>query len=94
MPTASMISRKQHLLHYAGGVPGGPNNPLGVRTLYLYSGSRDTLFRIHRTIHSAKGQEWKSVFVLNTVDGCIPSDLGVGTTADIEEERRLCSTLP
>ena len=41
------------------------------------------------TIHSAKGQEWKSVFVLNTVDGCIPSDLGVGTTADIEEERRL-----
>ena len=41
------------------------------------------------TIHSAKGQEWKSVFVLNVVDGCIPSDLGTGTTADIEEERRL-----
>ena len=29
------------------------------------------------------------MFVLNTVDGCIPSDLGVGTTAEIEEERRL-----
>jgi DNA helicase-2/ATP-dependent DNA helicase PcrA len=29
------------------------------------------------------------VFVLNTVDGCIPSDLGVGTTPEIEEERRL-----
>ena len=41
------------------------------------------------TIHSAKGQEWKAVFVLNVVDGCIPSDLGTGTTADIEEERRL-----
>lgn len=41
------------------------------------------------TIHSAKGQEWRSVFVLNTVDGCIPSDLGVGTTAEVEEERRL-----
>ncbi|MGF7161547.1 DNA helicase-2/ATP-dependent DNA helicase PcrA [Rhodoligotrophos appendicifer] len=41
------------------------------------------------TIHSAKGQEWKSVFVLNVVDGCIPSDLGAGTTAEIEEERRL-----
>jgi DNA helicase-2/ATP-dependent DNA helicase PcrA len=40
------------------------------------------------TIHSAKGQEWKSVFVLNVVDGCIPSDLGTGTTAEIEEERR------
>jgi DNA helicase II / ATP-dependent DNA helicase PcrA len=41
------------------------------------------------TIHSAKGQEWKSVFVLNVVDGCIPSDLGTGTTEEVEEERRL-----
>jgi DNA helicase-2/ATP-dependent DNA helicase PcrA len=41
------------------------------------------------TIHSAKGQEWKSVFVLNAVDGCMPSDLGVGTSAELEEERRL-----
>jgi DNA helicase-2/ATP-dependent DNA helicase PcrA len=41
------------------------------------------------TIHSAKGQEWKSVFVLNCVDGCIPSDLAVGSTEEIEEERRL-----
>jgi DNA helicase-2/ATP-dependent DNA helicase PcrA len=41
------------------------------------------------TIHSAKGQEWKSVFVLNVVDGCMPSDLGAGTSAEIEEERRL-----
>jgi len=41
------------------------------------------------TIHSAKGREWSSVFVMNCVDGCIPSDLGVGTDAEIEEERRL-----
>lgn len=41
------------------------------------------------TIHSGKGQEWKAVFVLNVVDGCIPSDLGVGTSDEIEEERRL-----
>jgi DNA helicase II / ATP-dependent DNA helicase PcrA len=50
---------------------------------------RDEDYLILSTIHSAKGQEWKSVFVLNTVDGCIPSDLAVGTTAEIEEERRL-----
>ena len=50
---------------------------------------RDDDFLILSTIHSAKGQEWKNVFVLNAVDGCIPSDLGVGTQADIEEERRL-----
>jgi len=51
--------------------------------------SRDEDYLILSTIHSAKGQEWKSVFVLNTVDGCIPSDLGTGRTDDIEEERRL-----
>ena len=41
------------------------------------------------TIHSAKGQEWGAVYVLNAVDGCIPSDLATGTPAEIEEERRL-----
>jgi DNA helicase-2/ATP-dependent DNA helicase PcrA len=49
----------------------------------------DEDYLILSTIHSAKGQEWRSVFVLNVVDGCIPSDLGAGTTAEIEEERRL-----
>jgi DNA helicase-2/ATP-dependent DNA helicase PcrA len=49
----------------------------------------DEDYLILSTIHSAKGQEWTSVFVLNTVDGCIPSDLGAGTTPEIEEERRL-----
>ncbi|MFI4997853.1 MAG: ATP-dependent helicase [Hyphomicrobiales bacterium] len=49
----------------------------------------DEDYLILSTIHSAKGQEWNSVFVLNVVDGCIPSDLGVGTSDEIEEERRL-----
>jgi DNA helicase-2/ATP-dependent DNA helicase PcrA len=50
---------------------------------------RDEDYLILSTIHSAKGQEWKSVFLLNVVDGCIPSDLATGTAAEIEEERRL-----
>jgi DNA helicase-2/ATP-dependent DNA helicase PcrA len=49
----------------------------------------DEDYLILSTIHSAKGQEWTAVFVLNVVDGCMPSDLGTGTTAEIEEERRL-----
>ncbi len=49
----------------------------------------DEDYLILSTIHSAKGQEWKAVFVLNTVDGCIPSDLSVRTAPEIEEERRL-----
>jgi hypothetical protein len=31
------------------------------------------------------------VFVLNVVDGCMPSDLGAGTSAEIEEERNLAA---
>lgn len=49
----------------------------------------DQDYLILSTIHSAKGQEWTSVHLLNVVDGCIPSDLGTGTAADIDEERRL-----
>jgi DNA helicase-2/ATP-dependent DNA helicase PcrA len=41
------------------------------------------------TIHSAKGQEWDAVYLLNLVDGCIPSDMATGNSAQIDEERRL-----
>jgi DNA helicase-2/ATP-dependent DNA helicase PcrA len=50
---------------------------------------RDEDYLILSTIHSAKGQEWTSVTLLNTVDGCIPSDLATGKENEIEEERRL-----
>ncbi|MES2018920.1 MAG: ATP-dependent helicase [Pseudomonadota bacterium] len=49
----------------------------------------DEDYVILSTIHSSKGQEWKSVHVLNVVDGCIPSDMSTGNSDDIEEERRL-----
>src|SRR5262245_27200895 len=49
----------------------------------------DEDYLILSTIHSAKGREWKAVFVLNVVDGCIPSDMSTGNSEDIEEERRL-----
>jgi DNA helicase-2/ATP-dependent DNA helicase PcrA len=50
---------------------------------------RDDDYLILSTIHSAKGQEWKAVQVLNVVDGCIPSDMSTGSGEGIEEERRL-----
>ncbi len=49
----------------------------------------DEDYLILSTIHSAKGQEWKAVHVLNVVDGCIPSDLGTGSAHELDEERRL-----
>lgn len=49
----------------------------------------DEDYLILSTIHSAKGQEWDAVFVLNCADGCIPSDMATGHPEQIEEERRL-----
>lgn len=48
-PTGNMIARDPRNRQYAGGVPGGPTNPLGARALYLYRGNADTMFRIHGT---------------------------------------------
>jgi len=50
---------------------------------------RDEDYLILSTIHSAKGQEWNAVHVLNVVDGCLPADMATGRGAEIEEERRL-----
>lgn len=44
-PPPQMIKRRPELAKYAGGMPGGPDNPLGARALYIGS----TLYRIHGT---------------------------------------------
>jgi DNA helicase II / ATP-dependent DNA helicase PcrA len=49
----------------------------------------DEDYLILSTIHSAKGQEWDAVYILNVADGSIPSDMAAGDVAELEEERRL-----
>lgn len=51
--------------------------------------SRDEDYLILSTIHSAKGQEWDSVYVLNVADGNFPNEHATGRPDLIEEERRL-----
>lgn len=48
-PTPEMIERDPSYAEFADGMPGGPDNPLGARALYLYRNGRDTAFRIHGT---------------------------------------------
>jgi lipoprotein-anchoring transpeptidase ErfK/SrfK len=53
-PTANMIRTfPETYAEYRGGLPGGLENPLGARALYLYRGGRDTFFRIHGTVQNA-----------------------------------------
>jgi lipoprotein-anchoring transpeptidase ErfK/SrfK len=51
LPPADMIARWPHLKPVvdAGGLKGGPDNPLGARALYLFQDNKDTLYRIHGT---------------------------------------------
>ena len=46
-PPHEMTLRDEEAAKWAGGMPGGPDNPLGARAMYLYQGERDTLYRIH-----------------------------------------------
>jgi lipoprotein-anchoring transpeptidase ErfK/SrfK len=48
-PPKEMIERDPSKAKWANGMPGGPENPLGARALYLYQNGNDTLFRIHGT---------------------------------------------
>ena len=49
----------------------------------------DEDYLVLSTVHSAKGQEWDAVYVLNVADGNFPSEFATGKPAMIEEERRL-----
>ncbi|MCE9659792.1 MAG: ATP-dependent helicase [Burkholderiales bacterium] len=76
------VSRERFLTELALDPPAASSDEAG-------PGSLDEDYLILSTIHSAKGQEWSAVSVLNVVDGCIPSDMATGNAAEIEEERRL-----
>jgi DNA helicase-2/ATP-dependent DNA helicase PcrA len=79
---ATYASRERFLTEVTLDPPSATSDEAGVSI-------RDDDYLILSTIHSAKGQEWKVVQILNVVDGCIPSDMGTSSTAEIEEERRL-----
>ena len=63
-PPKEMIARSPEKAKWANGMPGGPDNPLGARALYLFQNGQDTLFRIHGTT------EPKSIGT-NASSGCI-----------------------
>ena len=51
--------------------------------------ARDEDYLVLSTVHSAKGMEWDTVYLLNVVDGSFPSEFAAGRPELLEEERRL-----
>ena len=49
----------------------------------------DDDYLILSTIHSAKGGEWRAVYLIHAADGNIPSDMALREPGGVEEERRL-----
>ncbi len=50
IPTLQMQQREpEKYAQYKDGMPGGPENPLGARAMYVYQGGKDTHIRIHGT---------------------------------------------
>jgi DNA helicase-2/ATP-dependent DNA helicase PcrA len=49
----------------------------------------DDDYLVLSTVHSAKGQEWEAVYLLNVADGSFPSEFSTGSAELVEEERRL-----
>jgi len=75
-------TRDQFLAELALDPPAASGDHAG--TPYL-----DEDYLILSTVHSAKGQEWDTVFILNVADGNFPSEFSTGRSDQIEEERRL-----
>ncbi|PSJ51397.1 L,D-transpeptidase [Kumtagia ephedrae] len=63
-PPREMIARKPEVAKWAGGQPGGPNNPLGARALYIFKDGVDTGYRIHGS------PEWWTIGQ-NMSSGCV-----------------------
>jgi lipoprotein-anchoring transpeptidase ErfK/SrfK len=63
-PPSEMIARRPELAKWAKGQPGGPDNPLGARALYIFKDGTDTGYRIHGT------PEWWTIGQ-NMSSGCV-----------------------
>jgi DNA helicase II / ATP-dependent DNA helicase PcrA len=51
--------------------------------------SHDEDYVVLSTVHSAKGMEWDTVYVLNVVDGSFPNEFNTSRAEQLDEERRL-----
>ena len=77
---AGMPSRERFLTALTLDLPEATSNESG-------PSHQDEDTMILSTLHSAKGQEWNAVTILNVVDGCTPADLATGSAAAVAIQR-------
>ena len=63
--------------------------PSATRAIFPGEPHLDEDYLVLSTVHSAKGQEWEAVHILNVADGNFPSEFSTGRPELVEEERRL-----
>ncbi len=91
-PPAAMVARDDFAAQWAGGMPGGPKNPLGARALYLYQGNVDTLYRIHGTFApSSIGKAVSSgcIRMINSDVADLYDRIPVGTKVVVVQGRKI-----
>jgi len=70
-PPPEMIKRQPEVAKYARGMPGGPENPLGARTLYLYQNGKYTLY----TLYSSSDPETIGTNLTSGCTGLLTQDM-------------------
>lgn len=64
-------------------------DPIEATAVDVLPGKEDEQPMVLSTIHSAKGLEWKHVFIIQCLDGIIPSGYAIGDEEQLDEELRL-----
>jgi len=64
-------------------------DPIDLSAMETKATQKDESPLVLSTIHSAKGLEWEAVFLINALDGIIPSRYAVSSTEELDEELRL-----
>ena len=97
-PPAEMVARDPKVAPFAAGMPGGVDNPLGARAMYLFQGGKDTLYRIHGGGHPTRLGKATSSGCIRLLDHDVIdlyARVGTGTrTVVLAEEKKVSGTTP
>jgi lipoprotein-anchoring transpeptidase ErfK/SrfK len=88
-PPSEMVKRQPEVAQYASGMPGGLDNPLGARAMYIYTGGRDSLYRLHGTsdpVSIGKAVSSGCIRLINQDVIDLYQRVPVGTTVIVRDE--------